>query len=39
MPDANKNFALNSIAGAAFGGAPLKTKMGQRRIKLTVANI
>jgi malonate-semialdehyde dehydrogenase (acetylating) / methylmalonate-semialdehyde dehydrogenase len=22
MPDANKNFALNSIAGAAFGGDP-----------------
>lgn len=21
MPDANKNFALNSLAGAAFGGA------------------
>jgi len=30
MPDANKNFALNSIAGAAFGAA------GQRCMALSV---
>ncbi|CCA69128.1 probable methylmalonate-semialdehyde dehydrogenase (acylating), mitochondrial precursor [Serendipita indica DSM 11827] len=33
MPDANKNLALNSIVGAAFGG----TSAGQRCMALSVA--
>ena len=33
MPDANKNFALNSIVGAAFGAA------GQRCMALSVCEL